>query len=112
MYIVNIGSIIGGFLLNKGEESDSLQDTGLLLKEHEEHATQKADYEEWVRKSLEEHGKLDLPSELIDENLLPEEPKDHLKVTRAVDLMRKEIEEEERVKILTMNSEATKRQMI
>ena len=36
-YIRDIGRIIGGFLRMKGQPNPALQETGLLLEEHDEH---------------------------------------------------------------------------
>lgn len=51
-YIRDIGRIIGGFLKMKGKPNPALQETGLLLEEHEEHRQQSERYQEWVAQSL------------------------------------------------------------
>ena len=76
-YLTNIGAIIGGFLLMKNQLNPSLQTNGSLLDKHEENDFQKASYRDWVDKSIEEFGRLDLPPEELD-MILPEAQKKKL----------------------------------
>ena len=62
-YIRDIGRLIGGFLRQKRESNPALQENGLLLDDHNEHSEQTERYEDWVRASIEEYGRLELPTE-------------------------------------------------
>ena len=62
-YICDTGKIIGGFLRLKKQKNPSLQDTGHLQDDHDEHEEQTERYEEWAAESLKEYGRLELPNE-------------------------------------------------
>ena len=47
----------------KKEVNPALQETGLLLEEHSEHAEQAARYNEWVDASLRDFGRMDVPTD-------------------------------------------------
>ena len=92
-YLTDIGAIIGGFLLMKKQLNPSLQTNGQILDKHEENDFQKARYQEWVNKSIEEYGRLDLPPEELD-MILPETQKK--KLTR-VEIALQKLEEERKI---------------
>ena len=77
----------------KNQLNPSLQANGQLLDKHDENDSQKARYREWVDKSIEEFGRLDLPPEELD-MILPETQKK--KVTR-VDIALQKLEEEKKI---------------
>ena len=77
----------------KKQLNPSLQANGQLLDKHEENDNQKARYREWVDKSIEEFGRLDLPPEELD-MILPEKQKK--KLTR-VEIALQKLEEEKKV---------------
>lgn len=63
------------------------------MDKHEENDFQKARYQEWVNKSIEEYGRLDLPPEELD-MILPETQKK--KLTR-VEIALQKLEEERKI---------------
>ena len=63
------------------------------MDKHEENELQKARYQEWVNKSIEEYGCLDLPPEELD-MILPETQKK--KLTR-VEIALQKLEEERKI---------------
>lgn len=113
-YLRDIGLLIGGFLLNKREQNPALQENGLLKDDHEESQAQSASYEKWVRDSIKEFGRLELPSESdISALLEAEKPKKKEKdsrIDKAVKKMReaqKEKSERDRAEMeMTMTSKS------
>ena len=47
-YIRDVGKIVAGYLRLKKEKNPALQETGLLLEDHDEHEAQTKRYNEWV----------------------------------------------------------------
>lgn len=93
-YMQDIGRIIAGFLKVRNESNPSLQETGLLLEEHDQHEDQVQRYEEWIEASHAQYGILDVPDlSEIEETLQPEKPARMVKgsrIDRAVEKLRKE----------------------
>ena len=88
-FIRDIGCIIGGFLKLKRKPNPALQETGLLLDQHNETKEQTEKYREWVQRSLEEYGRLQLPSDDVEKLILPEIPhKQMSRVEKALSKMR------------------------
>ena len=90
-FICDIGCIIGGFLKLKNKANPALQMNGLLLDKHDETRDQQQRYQEWVQKSLDDYGRLDLPSNDVEKLILPEVPvKQMSRVEKALNRIKEE----------------------
>ena len=111
-YITDIGKIIGGFLKLKREANPALQETGLLLQDHDEHEEQTERYKQWAQASIDEFGRLDMPAEDdVDQTLQTERSPSKQKgsrIEKAVEKLREEMREKsdhESAQMSRLNSE-------